>query len=65
MDHARIPHLLVAVRLNEPVMDKRGKGQTGVDDQASVAACSALADVSPSDAGSVTEENVRKPQWTI
>ena len=35
-------------------MNKRGRGQTGEDDRASVVQHSDLADVLPSDAGSVT-----------
>lgn len=56
MDRARLPYLLVVVPSNARVKDRRGRGQTGVDDRASVAACSALADVLPSDAGSVARK---------
>ena len=52
-DRARFPHLLVAFPSNEPAMDKKGRDQTGVDDQASGVRRCALADVLPSDADSV------------
>jgi hypothetical protein len=56
VDRARYQQLWVVVPSNEPVKDKRGRDQTGVDDRASAAVCSALADALPSDADSVTGE---------
>lgn len=61
VDRARFPHLWVVVPSHAPVMDKRGTDQTGVDDRASVAACSVLVDVLPSDADSVTGNPLASP----
>lgn len=57
-DRARSPRLWVVVPLNGLVLDKRGMDQIGGDDRASVVRHSALADVSPSDAGSVTRKEL-------
>lgn len=60
-DRARFRHLWAGVvRLNGLAANRRGRGQTGADDQASAAGCSALVDVLPSDAGSVGGEVVSK-----
>ena len=54
-DRARFPRLWVVIPLHEQVVDMRGTDQTVGDDQVSAVQHSALADVLPSDADSVTE----------